>query len=467
MDYDFIIIGTGPSGSVVGSNLAKKGYKIAMVDRATNIKKNSDTNSFIFSPYIKKSPFNYTPLFSNQLGGNSALWHNKIYLLSKKEFNTENWGFNYNELKKNSKDLSKKLKLDHKKINHTFIKDKFNYSKSLRATKLGNLFHYLNINSFNNIDIFTHSSPIKIIFDKTNNAKKLIIKNLTKKDKITLKVTKSIIFCAGGLGNPNILQNLIKSYNQNIGKNLCDHPHLNLGNFDEKSIKKSLNFSKYFFNKNTYLENNLFIKKDNQFAGIQLDLSGDTTKIIKKIYCKINMFVPRFLLSILITYYSLFIKILDKCLSVINIKNKYTYEFFFSQRKNYQNQVKLNKYTKDRFNNFKSDISWNISKKEESEYNKFIDQLIGKNGSFIKTNNKYAYLSHKILSGLHPSCTTQISNNKKEGCVDKNLKIIDFKNLYICGSSVFKINGFTNPTWTIMALANRLSKHLDKKYKYH
>ena len=84
MDYDFIIIGTGPSGSIVGSNLAKKGYKIAMVDRATNIKKNSDTNSFIFSPYINKSPFNYTPLFSNQLGGNSALWHNKIYLLSKK-----------------------------------------------------------------------------------------------------------------------------------------------------------------------------------------------------------------------------------------------------------------------------------------------------------------------------------------------------------------------------------------------
>ena len=105
MDYDFIIIGTGPSGSVVGSNLAKKGYKIAMVDRATNIKKNSDTNSFIFSPYIKKSPFNYTPLFSNQLGGNSALWHNKIYLLSKKEFNTENWGFNYNELKKKFKRL--------------------------------------------------------------------------------------------------------------------------------------------------------------------------------------------------------------------------------------------------------------------------------------------------------------------------------------------------------------------------
>jgi len=106
MEYDFIIIGTGPSGSVIASNLAKKGYKIAMVDRATDSKNISDKNSFIFAPYINSSPFNYTPLFSNQLGGNSALWNNKIYLLTKDEFNTDNWGFGYKELQQNSKDLS-------------------------------------------------------------------------------------------------------------------------------------------------------------------------------------------------------------------------------------------------------------------------------------------------------------------------------------------------------------------------
>ena len=72
-------------------------------------------------------------------------------------------------------------------------------------------------------------------------------------------------------------------------------------------------------------------------------------------------------------------------------------------------------------------------------------------------------MNNKILSGLHPSCTTQISFNKNSGTVDKNLKIFDYKNLYVCGSSVFKLNGFTNPTWTIMTLANRLSKHLENK----
>ncbi len=70
-----------------------------------------------------------------------------------------------------------------------------------------------------------------------------------------------------------------------------------------------------------------------------------------------------------------------------------------------------------------------------------------------------------MFVGLHPSCTTEISNNKLNGCVDKNLKIFDYKNIYICGSSVFKLNGFTNPTWTIMSLANRLSIYLSKKHK--
>lgn len=67
------------------------------------------------------------------------------------------------------------------------------------------------------------------------------------------------------------------------------------------------------------------------------------------------------------------------------------------------------------------------------------------------------------LAGLHPSCTTKIGLNQSEGVVDSNLKIFDYNNIYVCGSSIFPENGFTNPTWTIMTLSNRLSSFLSKK----
>ena len=59
----------------------------------------------------------------------------------------------------------------------------------------------------------------------------------------------------------------------------------------------------------------------------------------------------------------------------------------------------------------------------------------------------------------------KMGNNEKNSVVDKNLKINSTKNIFICGSSVFPVNGITNPTWTIMTLANRLAKFLSEDKK--
>ena len=62
----------------------------------------------------------------------------------------------------------------------------------------------------------------------------------------------------------------------------------------------------------------------------------------------------------------------------------------------------------------------------------------------------------------YPSCTTKITKHLNNGVVNPNLKLIDYENIYVCGSSVFPFVGYTNPTWTIMTLALRLSKTLQK-----
>ena len=462
MEYDFIIVGSGPAGSVISWNLASKGFKIAIIDRASKTGR-SNKNSFIYSPYISNCPNFYSPLFSNQLGGNSALWNNKVYLISKDEFSKSNWHFSYDELVKFSSELAKKFNINHRDINFTTFKKNIGYSQSKRIKKLGNIFEYLDIKNNSNIDVFSHTSPIELSF-KENSV--VFVKVLNSKSGIEkiLKVKKDLIFCAGGLGNPTIINNLINSENKNIGKYLCDHAHINLTEIKKAEYEKYAFFGKYFINKNEdLLEQNLYIERNNYFVGVNFDFLPDPARILKRIFIKTRQRTSKYILSKIIYFYSFFYKVIASILSKFNFKGKYSLEFFFSQAKNKFNYVKLSDKDFDEFRLKKSDINWGISKNEKEIYNELIDELVGKEGKLFNNNEKHFFNEKKIFVGLHPSCTTSIGKNISDGCVDSNLKLFNYKNIYVSGSSIFSNNGFTNPTWTIMTLSYRLSEYLNNK----
>jgi len=60
----------------------------------------------------------------------------------------------------------------------------------------------------------------------------------------------------------------------------------------------------------------------------------------------------------------------------------------------------------------------------------------------------------------HHAGTTRMSESPKYGVVDSDCKIHGISNLFVAGSSVFPTAGFANPTFTIVALALRLSDHI-------
>ena len=462
MKYDFVIVGSGPAGSIISWNLAKKGFKIALIDRASRIGK-SDKNSFIYSPYINNCPNYYSPLFSDQLGGNSALWNNKVYLISQDEFNKSNWHFTYEELLENSKKLAKLFNIDHREINSVSSSKNLGYSQSKRIKKLGNLFEYLDIRNNSNIDIFSNTSPIELNFEN-NQVITLKTLNIKTKEEKVIKIGRDLVFCAGGLGNPTIINNLILNSNKKIGENLCDHSHINLTEIKRNDLNNFSYFGKYFINKNeNLLEQNLFIQKKNYFVGVNFDFLPDPARILKRIFIKTRQRISKFFLSKLINFYSLFYKTISSILSRINLKGKYSLEFFFSQKKDKNNFVKLSANSIDNFGLKKSDINWKISNEEKNIYNNLINELVGENGKIFRGEEKYLFDERKIFVGLHPSCTTSIGKDVQDGCVDSNLRLFNFKNIYVSGSSVFSNNGFTNPTWTIMTLSFRLSEYLNNK----
>jgi choline dehydrogenase-like flavoprotein len=66
-------------------------------------------------------------------------------------------------------------------------------------------------------------------------------------------------------------------------------------------------------------------------------------------------------------------------------------------------------------------------------------------------------------AGKHHCGTTRMSNDPRTGVIDENCKVFGMDNLYIAGSSVFPTIGYANPTFTIVALALRLSDHIKRQ----
>ena len=80
----------------------------------------------------------------------------------------------------------------------------------------------------------------------------------------------------------------------------------------------------------------------------------------------------------------------------------------------------------------------------------------------IKIGDVDRYLAENEIGRSHHTGTTRMSLNVRDGCVDQNLKVHSVDNLWVCSASAFPTPSHANPTFTIMALAIRLSEHLQK-----
>lgn len=67
-----------------------------------------------------------------------------------------------------------------------------------------------------------------------------------------------------------------------------------------------------------------------------------------------------------------------------------------------------------------------------------------------------------LNGGQHLIGTTRMSDDPKQGVVDRNCRIHQMSNLFVAGSSVFATSGGGTPTLTLVALALRLADHLKR-----
>lgn len=437
-NFDYIILGSGPAGSTV-ANFLDPLDSIALIDSASI--KNNRSKIYPSKPfYINDLPNFYVPQYSNVFGGNSELWSNKVYLIHERE--TKSWPISHDELLKYSKDLALKLNLNHEYIYKTSeYKNKSFFHRSARP-EINNIFNFYNIQNKKNIKLFENFTIKKIIENKDKIVAIDIINVLG--ESLRLNLNKGIILACGGLGNASMFMNLFGKKNNTLKYNLADHCHFNVG-----SLKKfnHQNILKKYINKSNF-EDCLVIQNNKIMCGIQIDSPKNLTLFFKrnsinseiKFIKVINIFLHK-----IINYFSKF------------YFSKYSLELFFNDENIYNNVISLSTKKKDIFGHNKINIDYRINKK----YFKFAKNNLKNFFYELKNLNKSNFNKKNVYVGIHPSCSTPIKTNKEHLSVDINCKISPFSNVFTVGSNIFPTNGITNPTWTIMTFAYRLSNYLN------
>ena len=499
MYYDVVIIGSGPAGIAAAEKLINSKLKVLIVDcgNDTNIQNYQSEKwtsrgnfSINFNEERKKAFFGTTALWKKR-GVGGHLWEfDKYDFLEILENDTWNkWNINYSEILSAYKDaknffninedlgkndFKKKLKSERQlqdlfrlfdiKIASTYYSKKDHYEKFILKKKK-------KLIESNNIDLLLNTNLEKIILNK--NKSRVDKLSFSDVDGCNIEVfCNDIVISSGCFANNKILFELESQNNlhiNNLGKYITFHPSIHIGriqlNNNEFFYKKDINkFPKaYLFN-----DKKLKIKNNFNFGiGISPVIKEKPLKenIIKRInYIKSAIENRDFILLIknIISFiisgdftkyvlkkiYNHFSKIYEFDVNIVfeHLADKDNFITFSDKDRSFIINASVNKKNILLLENTINNVQENITK----IYSKFNPVSNNYNKIIFETNN-------------HHHGGTIIDTRNKEGVVDSNLKLKNFENIYICGSSVFPSSSIYNPTLTIVALGIRLSKFILNK----
>tara|TARA_B100000902_G_scaffold352413_1_gene363136 strand:+ start:1735 stop:3105 length:1371 start_codon:yes stop_codon:yes gene_type:complete len=434
--YDLIIIGSGPAAITLSEKIlsTKKKSKILILEYGDYQKKSYKK---IFSKYLKINL--KSRVFT--VGGTSSIWANISSYFeefemksrwSKKKINL--WPISHKSLMKEYEKLDKKYQFFFNKIKKKKIDIPFEVRPFLSTFKPINFKQFVD---FKKIDLI-YNCKIDTIDENKDLAAAYTLDNKVKFN------SKKIIVCCGGIESVRLIQNsLFKKKLKNIknknlvGKFFMDHPKFDLGYLEfpkyeiinKFEVKKKNNFVSYYgisLKKNIQIKKNLlntYVRFENHNNKIFNFIDNIKIPIIRNILERKKIFRVR-----------LFCEMMPNIKNLITSKNTKTHV-----------KLKFSKVDYDTINLLTKKIKYFFSQKPEKEVN-------------LNTKN----ILKRTKDASHHMGGLRFYPNAKESVVDRNLKIIGLKRIYVCSSAVFPTSGSVNPTMTICTLANKLGNHLKK-----
>ena len=519
--YDACIVGSGMSGQIIASTLAKNNKKVIIVEsgKYTYDKITQNLNNFISTGLSLRNETNenYKNNIIRQFGGSANNWANQIMFyrnidLENRKWVGQNlkWQISFDELESYYKkiidmlykdSLSDTIKND-KIIDKRYVSildkeflsnDDFNFTSSYHPEGIEK-FNYKSkfskklINN-NNIKILTEANITNFIFNESKNNVNQIefkIKNLTKKIR-----SKVFVLCAGATENAKILlnnslhHNVLK--NKSLGRFFMDHPRINIGQFKlnkkvnlsnllgikgkKLNFRKGLRFNEQVQENNKILNSHIFISPI--FQDDDIKIFDKTLQKIKHLIqlkkvpladvkkFKLKQFIEQLYFAPHKISNGYLNYLMNRYYILSNNKfsfNKLSVDYHGEQAPNFCSNVNLNK-DKDINGQFNLNINWELNQLDYKTIEFYSEKFSKICNEFFtfRKNNNFLIFDQKHRIG-----TTRMGINKEDGVVDLNCKVYGVNNLYVGGSSVFRTGSSTNPGITIMAMSLRLAEYLNK-----
>ncbi len=526
---DLCIVGSGPASLSMLYALKNKNLKIILIPGGSIYKNNQNQNLYKGKIEKKSfhEPLHLNR--HREFGGSGNYWGgrcvplDKIDLKKRKWIKNSGWPIDFYDLEKYYNKASNFLEISKFNSNYNFnyrkikkiipqLDDGYINSNKLEAWSsiLNFKKKFKNILSRENIIYIDNSHLLKIVANKKK-VQNLICGSLNIKFKVKCK---NYVLACGGIENARILLNSKNLSNPNgvgnsndlVGRYYMSHHSgifFNFSPFDRKKLnynyfknKKGSYFrNRWWLNENfqkinkignsifflTYTKNKKDMGTEGEFFYLINLIKNLKKNGIRKLFnnkknlflliIKIFYFFPRIISLI---YLRLQKKRLPSILPSISTKYFGIYHQI-EQTPCHESRIRLIGI-KDKLGLNKVKLILRFNKIDLKtlylSYKYFLSSLKTKKLGLLKGNFNFSIIEKNYLrklkkfnSNAHHLGTTRMGFSKKNGVVDKNLKVFGLENLFIAGSSTFPTGGHANPTYTIIALSLRLSEFLIKKFK--
>ena len=462
--FKIVICGSGPAGVSLALELEKKNIECLIIESGGEFY-NDISQKRYEGKVIGNFPDDLSITRLSQFGGTTGHWGGSCRTLDDYDF--KNWPINKSDidlyLQKSceilgisnvfrEKNISDNLKIIEFRESDVRIYEK--YFEYIKKSKL--------INLCLNCSIYNITMRDKVVTDI----------HIKCKNSLSIKIDYLILAC-GGIENSRLLL-WFRENNKSISKYLpignywMEHPFKKIGsgvgnfNLIKKNLKNDFESFENFRNWGNFTVSisptkKTIEKKDILNSGIFLTLHDRDNDNLKNNIKDLLCVAPNLSNKI--------VKLFKK-----NLLCGITISSSWEQEATFNNKISLSSI-KDSIGIPKTKIEYNVSKKtlktaqemvnQIGQY--FIDNELGRIGG---ENEIYDLKNFISDAGYHHIGGTRMGGNKKNSVVDKNLKVHDTKNLFVCGSSIFTTGGHANPTLSIVQLSLRLANHLTKKINF-